>query len=56
MIDNRKGIGNRNDAVPHGVFVITLRIRLNSQSKKNLRKLELLRAIVEAKPNSAQRS
>jgi transcriptional regulator with XRE-family HTH domain len=27
-----------------------------SQSKKNLRKLELLRAIVEAKPNSAQPS
>jgi hypothetical protein len=28
----------------------------DSQSKKTLRKLELLRAIVEAKPNSAKRS
>ena len=28
----------------------------DSQSKKTLRKLELLRAIVEAKPNSVQRS
>jgi hypothetical protein len=34
----------RLDALPDG------------QSKKTLRKLELLRAIVEAKPNTAQRS
>ncbi len=33
-----------------------LNARPDSQSKKTLRKLELLRAIVEAKPNPAQRS
>jgi transcriptional regulator with XRE-family HTH domain len=33
-----------------------LTARPDKQTKKTLRKLELLRAIVEAKPNSAQRN